>query len=83
MNRIDANITLGELVNEKPGSVSLLERLRLDYCCGGAQTLAEACARRGLDQHTVCAVLEALEERALPVVVHDRALRLSADHRWR
>jgi lipoate-protein ligase A len=24
----------------------------------------------------------ALEERALPVVVHDRALRLSADHRW-
>jgi regulator of cell morphogenesis and NO signaling len=62
MNTIDANITLGELVNEKPACMSLLERLRLDYCCGGAQTLAEACARRGLDEHTVCAVLEALEE---------------------
>jgi len=62
MNTIDANITLGELVNEKPACMSLLERLRLDYCCGGAQTLAEACARRGLDQHTVCAVLEVLEE---------------------
>ena len=62
MNTIDANITLGELVNEQPACISLLERLRLDYCCGGAQTLAEACARRGLDEHTVRAVLEALEE---------------------
>ena len=29
MNTIDANITLGELVNEKPACMSLLERLRL------------------------------------------------------
>lgn len=65
MNRIDANITLGELVNEKPASVTLLERLRLDYCCGGGQTLAEACARRGLDEHTVCAVLEAFDETSV------------------
>jgi regulator of cell morphogenesis and NO signaling len=62
MNRIDPNITLGELVNEEPARAALLERLRLDYCCGGAQTLAEACARRGLDQRTVRALLEALKE---------------------
>jgi regulator of cell morphogenesis and NO signaling len=62
MHTIDANTTLGELVNEKPACVSLLERLRLDYCCGGAQTLAEACARRGIDPHTVRVVLEALAE---------------------
>jgi iron-sulfur cluster repair protein YtfE (RIC family) len=51
MNGIDANITLGELVNEKPASVSLLERLRLDYCCGGGQTLAEACTRTVVRVH--------------------------------
>lgn len=62
MNRIDPNITLGELVNEAPARAALLERLRLDYCCGGAQTLTEACARKGLDQHTVRTLLEALEE---------------------
>lgn len=71
MNGIDANITLGELVNEKPASVSLLERLRLDYCCGGGQTLAEACARRGLDQHTVRAVLEALDETSVQPSEHE------------
>lgn len=65
MKRIDTNMTLGELVNEKPASVSLFERLRLDYCCGGGQTLAEACARRGLDQHTVRVVLETLEETSV------------------
>lgn len=59
---IDPNITLGELVNQAPARAALLERLRLDFCCGGAQTLTEACARKGLDQHTVRALLEALEE---------------------
>lgn len=66
MSTIDLNSTLGELVNEKPARMSLFERLRLDYCCGGGQTLAEACARSGLDQDTVLVVLEALEEAPAP-----------------
>lgn len=66
MSTIDPNTTLGELVNEQPARMSLLERLRLDYCCGGSQTLAEACARRGLDQDTVLFVLEALDRVPAP-----------------
>ncbi|HEX5309055.1 MAG TPA: DUF542 domain-containing protein [Solirubrobacteraceae bacterium] len=58
---IDATATLGSLVAERPADASLFERLHLDYCCGGAQTLSEACARRGLDVETVRIVLEALD----------------------
>ena len=61
MRPIDATATLGSLVAERPARASLLERLHLDYCCGGAQTLREACVRRGLDAETVRAVLEALD----------------------
>ena len=40
---IDAGSSLGELVAERPVRAQLFERLRLDYCCGGHQTLAAAC----------------------------------------
>lgn len=36
----------------------MLERLGLDYCCGGGRTLAEACGARGLDAATVAVFLE-------------------------
>ena len=62
MSQIDPSTSLGALVAERPARAGLLERLRFDYCCGGAQTLAEACARRGLDPHTVGALLEALDD---------------------
>jgi regulator of cell morphogenesis and NO signaling len=62
MSQIDPVTSLGALVAERPGLVRLFERLRFDYCCGGAQTLTEACARRGLDPETVGAVLEALDD---------------------
>jgi len=64
--------TLAELVLHRPASADLLERLRLDYCCGGRRTLAEACAERGLDAPTVIAMVEGLGERAEPGPdVHD------------
>ncbi len=59
---IDAGSSLGELVAECPARAQLFERLRLDYCCGGRQTLAEACAKRGLALNEVRAALEALGE---------------------
>ncbi len=58
---IESGASLGALVAEQPMRAELFERLRLDYCCGGGQTLADACARRGLDPETVCRMLEALE----------------------
>ena len=39
MSTIDPTATLGALVVERPARAA-----RLDYCCGGSQTLAEACS---------------------------------------
>jgi regulator of cell morphogenesis and NO signaling len=64
MSTIDPTATLGALVAERPARTALFERLRLDYCCGGSQTLAEACTRRGLDSDTVRTVLAALDDEA-------------------
>lgn len=55
----------GLLVSEQPARAELFERLRLDYCCGGSQTLAQACERSGLDPATVCRLIEALEDSRL------------------
>lgn len=57
-------MTLGALAAERPERAQLFERLRLDYCCGGSQTLAEACAQRGLELHAVLAALSALNATA-------------------
>lgn len=65
-------MTLAELVLQRPASADLLERLRLDYCCGGRRTLADACAERGLDEATLIAMVETLGERPEPrPTVHD------------
>jgi regulator of cell morphogenesis and NO signaling len=51
--------TLGELVTARPAAARVLERHGLDYCCGGGQSLSEACDDAGLD---VAAVLAELDE---------------------
>jgi len=45
---VTPDVTLGELVTSRPGAARVLERLGLDYCCGGGRTLADACAERGV-----------------------------------
>lgn len=60
-SRIDPGLSLGALVSERPARAELFERLRLEYCCGGRQTLAQACAKRGLDPARVMAALSELD----------------------
>jgi regulator of cell morphogenesis and NO signaling len=50
-----------EVLHAAPQTLTVLERHHLDYCCGGARPLAEACHRAGADLPTV---LRALEEAA-------------------
>lgn len=57
MTTITPTITLGDLVTHHPELARELERRGLDYCCGGASTLADACARSGLDAQAVSAEL--------------------------
>lgn len=72
---IDLEQTLGALLAERPALTETLERLRLDYCCGGDQTLAEACRRRGLDPATVAVLLEQLTGTAAAPRVSPHDLR--------
>lgn len=41
--------TVGELVSEGSGRSRVFEEYGIDYCCGGKQSLAEACAKKGVD----------------------------------
>ncbi|MGZ4757686.1 MAG: iron-sulfur cluster repair di-iron protein [Acidimicrobiales bacterium] len=57
---IDPSTTLADLVTQRPALARELERRSLDYCCGGQRSLAEACARRGLDVDETAAALGAV-----------------------
>lgn len=56
---IHATTTLGALVTAHPDLARALERMGLDYCCGGERTLAEACAEQGIDVGEVAVELAA------------------------
>lgn len=62
MTAIDLAASLGELVAQRPVRAPLFERLRFDYCCGGAQTLAAACEAQALDPDTVGRLIEAFDD---------------------
>lgn len=64
----DTTITLGKLAAQHPASIPILERLGLDYCCGGRQTLAAACEAHSLDAEVIFAEIQSREnEPATPV----------------
>ena len=50
--------TVRELALEKPGAARVFEKLGIDYCCGGKQTLEEACRAAGLPVGEVLGALE-------------------------
>ncbi|HTN30609.1 MAG TPA: iron-sulfur cluster repair protein YtfE [Pseudomonas sp.] len=52
--------TLGDLATALPGATRVLHQHKLDFCCGGGQTLGAACAKRGLDADAIAAELHAL-----------------------
>lgn len=50
--------TLGELVTAIPAAARVFRRYGLDFCCGGKQSLKEACAGERLDPVTVIREIE-------------------------
>jgi regulator of cell morphogenesis and NO signaling len=50
--------TVGEIVAARPLLARVFERLGIDYCCGGKQSIAAVCARRQLDVATTLTLLE-------------------------
>ena len=58
----EADRPVGELLAERPVLARLFERLHIDYCCGGQQTLAQACGKAGAELGTVLAAVQAISE---------------------
>src|ERR1017187_10327402 len=67
--------TVGELAAENPAATRVFEKLGIDYCCGGSNTLEQAChaARLPLAQGT--ASIEMALETA-PALAPDRAWKI-------
>ncbi len=55
--------TLGSIAQRIPGATAVLRRHKLDFCCGGEATLADAARAGGVDARTVAGELRALAPR--------------------
>lgn len=55
-----ATQTLSHLATTIPGATGVFRKYKLDFCCGGAVSLSEAAAAKGLDAATIAAELAAL-----------------------
>jgi regulator of cell morphogenesis and NO signaling len=60
--------TLGELATAHPAATRVFLRHKLDFCCGGKRTLAQACAQAGLDAENIEHELDAEAARGDDVV---------------
>ncbi|MFM8935963.1 MAG: iron-sulfur cluster repair di-iron protein, partial [Vulcanococcus sp.] len=54
------------IASNRPALTRELERLGLDYCCGGRRSLAQACAERGLDPEAIAAELSSVPVAEAP-----------------
>ncbi|HUS43578.1 MAG TPA: iron-sulfur cluster repair di-iron protein [Ilumatobacteraceae bacterium] len=54
---VGPEMTLGAIVTRYPSLARELEHRKLDYCCGGAVTLGQACRDTGLDAAVVATEL--------------------------
>ena len=54
---IHSETTVREVALQIPQSTRLFEKLKIDYCCGGTQPLAKACASAGVDVDNVIEML--------------------------
>jgi regulator of cell morphogenesis and NO signaling len=61
----DTQMTVRELALNEPGATRIFEKLKIDYCCGGRRTLAEACSVAGVKTEAVRKLLaEAGQEKS-------------------
>lgn len=58
---VSPDVSLGDLVTEHPRLARVLEQHGLDYCCGGRQSLGDACAAAGLAVDDVVESLQATD----------------------
>jgi regulator of cell morphogenesis and NO signaling len=82
MTTFQLDHTVGAIVRDHPALSRLFEQAKVDYCCGGQKTLAEACRLRGIDPQGFLAQLEdyAIAETTPEVNLAELSLTELADH---
>lgn len=81
LNPAQAHQSLGSLAVQIPGATAVFRRLKLDFCCGGQQSLDQACSLKGLDATAVLGEIRALQqheatpEAPQPAALIDHILR--------
>ncbi len=61
-----ADQQLSELAITLPMATEIFRKNRLDFCCGGKQTLREACEKRKIDLNSMVKQLEGLTKKSGP-----------------
>src|SRR5436190_10694811 len=64
---------IGNLVARHPATSRVFRRYKLDFCCGGGKTVAEACAARGLDPAALAEELRCVVEHGAGGASEDEA----------
>ena len=59
---ITGETTLSEVAKSLPASIRVFERYGIDFCCGGAQPLAEACQEKGVTVEQLLAEVEKVQQ---------------------
>lgn len=60
---ITADRLVAEIAADIPATISVFQRHRIEFCCGGRIPVREVCERHGLDEYSL---LRELEEAATP-----------------
>jgi regulator of cell morphogenesis and NO signaling len=67
-----AQSTLRSIALAQPATIRVFERFHLDYCCGGARPLEEACAEKALNVANVLAALHQVAPEQVVTAPLDR-----------
>ena len=61
---ISGETSVGEIASQNPSAVRVLEKLGVDYCCGGGKSLQSVCAEQNINFDELVARLEAAAQAA-------------------
>src|SRR6476619_5824159 len=62
MITISSTTKVRDVALELPQSTRLFEKFKIDYCCGGEQPLAAACASAGVDVQNLLELIEQVKQ---------------------
>jgi len=62
--------TVAQLAISNPGALAVFTKYNIDYCCGGYQSLDDACKKGGLDADVIMQEILKTSDREAGVAVH-------------